>query len=116
VRQQSASAAQTSFEELLFYPTSEERQGATLRPASWEGATLPVYRVALVRESDQPLEERVIIRQPQDAAKLFYDRLKDQDREHFVALMLDTKNRIIGFNTVSIGILDSALITPREVF
>jgi len=33
-----------------------------------------------------------------------------------MVLMLDTKNRVIGVNTVSIGILDSALVHPREVF
>ena len=33
-----------------------------------------------------------------------------------MVLMLDTKNRVIGINTVSVGILDSALVHPREVF
>lgn len=115
-QQNQSDPAQTSFVELLFYPTSEERQEALPAPNVWEGATLPVYRVALVRESDQPMSERVVIRQPQDAARLFYDMLHDKDREHFVILMLDTKNRVIGVNTVSIGILDSALVSPREVF
>ena len=105
-----------SFAELLFYPTTEERQEALPASDAWHGATLPVYRVALVRETDQPMSERVVIRQPQDAARLFYEMLHDKDREHFVILMLDTKNRVIGVNTVSIGILDSALVSPREVF
>ena len=113
--------AQTSFETLLFYPTAEEKEAqaareAPLQPSPFEGATLPVYRVALVRERDQPLRERIVIRQPQDAAKLFSALLRDKDREHFVLLMLDTKNRVIGLNTVSIGRLDSALVAPREVF
>jgi DNA repair protein RadC len=30
--------------------------------------------------------------------------------------MLDTKNRLIGINTVSVGILDSRIVHPREVF
>jgi DNA repair protein RadC len=30
--------------------------------------------------------------------------------------LLDTKNRVIGLNLVSIGILDSTLVSPREVF
>lgn len=31
-------------------------------------------------------------------------------------LLLDTQNRVIGINTVSIGILDSSLVHPREVY
>lgn len=38
------------------------------------------------------------------------------DRENFVVLLLDTKNKVIGINTVSIGTLNSSLVHPREVF
>lgn len=38
------------------------------------------------------------------------------DREHFVVLHLDNKNRIIARETVSIGTLNQAIIHPREVF
>lgn len=31
-------------------------------------------------------------------------------------MMLDTRNSVIGLNTVTIGILDSSLVHPREVF
>ena len=77
---------------------------------------VPVYTVALRRSDVASLENRTMIRSPADAAILVRDRLQDADREHFMVLMLDTKNRVIGVNTVSIGILDSALVHPREVF
>lgn len=38
------------------------------------------------------------------------------DRERFVVYLLDTKNQIIASDLVSIGILNAALIHPREVF
>jgi DNA repair protein RadC len=57
-----------------------------------------------------------VIRAPQDAARILADHLQGTDREHFVCLMLDTKNRLIGINTVSVGILDSSIVHPREVF
>lgn len=41
--------------------------------------------------------------------------MEDYDREHFKVLHLDTKNRVIGIETVSIGILNQAIIHPREV-
>jgi len=40
----------------------------------------------------------------------------DRDREAFVVLLLDVKHRVIAEEVVTIGILDGALIHPREVF
>ncbi len=121
--------AQGSFEELLYPPSTSKveetltqapdespAEAATPEPNPLDALTVPIYRVQLVREGEQPLPERRQIYKPQDAARLFADFLKDRDREHFIVLMLDTKNRVIGLNVVSIGILDSALVTPREVF
>jgi DNA repair protein RadC len=42
--------------------------------------------------------------------------LADYDREAFVILLLDTKNRLIGINLVSVGTLTASLVHPREVF
>lgn len=41
--------------------------------------------------------------------------MENFDREHMRILHLDTKNRVVGIETVSVGILDAALIHPREV-
>jgi DNA repair protein RadC len=38
------------------------------------------------------------------------------DREHFRVILLNTKNRVLGVETVSIGSLNSSLVHPREVF
>lgn len=38
------------------------------------------------------------------------------DREHFWRLDLDSRRRLLGYELVSIGSLDSAIIEPREVF
>ena len=51
-----------------------------------------------------------------DVFDLLHDRLKDEKQEHFYVLMLNTQNNIIGEQLVSKGILDSAIIHPREVF
>ncbi len=37
-------------------------------------------------------------------------------REHFVAFYLDTQNRLIEHNVISIGTLSTSLVHPREVF
>lgn len=77
---------------------------------------VPVFTVTLKRSDVVALEKRTVIRSPGDAAKIFRDRLQDVDREHLIVMMLDTKLSVIGLNTVSIGILDSSLVHPREVF
>ena len=41
--------------------------------------------------------------------------LRDLDREHFVAVLLSTKNQVIDVVTVSIGSLSASLVHPREV-
>ena len=51
-----------------------------------------------------------------DASTLLHTYLADVDREHFVVLMLDQKNKIIGIHTVSIGSLSASVVHPREVF
>ena len=38
------------------------------------------------------------------------------DREHFVVLLLNQKNRVIGVHTVSVGSLTASVVHPRETF
>ena len=73
----------------------------------------PVFRVQLVRESGV---ERPSLSGPTDAARILCSYLENEDREHFVSLMLDVKNQVIGIHTVSIGSLNCAIVSPREVF
>src|SRR3989344_2291822 len=56
------------------------------------------------------------ITQAKDIFDLFHERLKDEKQEHFYILMLSTKNHIIGEHLVSKGVLDAAILEPREVF
>jgi len=51
-----------------------------------------------------------------DIAALLIPELASLDREHFVCLHLDVKNRLISRETVSIGHLSAALCHPRECF
>jgi DNA repair protein RadC len=54
------------------------------------------------------------------SAKDVYDfcspNLKLKEKEHIIVLHLDTKNKIIKNETISIGTLNSSLLHPREVF
>lgn len=62
------------------------------------------------------LPEAVAVARPQDAADLLMEELRHLREEHFVVLFLNTKNRVIGRQTLSIGSLNASVVHPREVF
>ena len=78
-------------------------------------ASIPIYRVTLVREGKMPTYESRI-RSSATASAILQEYLADTDREHFVILMLDQKNQVIGIHTVSIGSLTASVVHPRETF
>ncbi|MBN1502323.1 DNA repair protein RadC [Candidatus Woesearchaeota archaeon] len=51
-----------------------------------------------------------------DVYDIYYNKFKGEKQEIFMVVMLDTRNNIIGEEIVSIGILDSAIVHPREIF
>ena len=53
---------------------------------------------------------------PQEVARFLLPRLRYLDQEHFLILQLNTKNRLLGMETITIGTLDASLVHPREVF
>jgi len=56
-----------------------------------------------------------LVKQPEDAAALARE-LSTARKEHFCTLYLDTRNRLIKKETISIGTLNASLVHPREVF
>jgi DNA repair protein RadC len=63
-----------------------------------------------------PREGKVAIKSPEDVISAVRSTLKGKKKEHFLALLLDTRNRLIRTSTVSMGSLDSSVVHPREVF
>lgn len=62
------------------------------------------------------LEDRPTISSPQDVANLLMPEIRDAKQEHFKALLLDTKNRLLKVVTISKGSLDESIAHPRDVF
>jgi DNA repair protein RadC len=77
---------------------------------------ISVFRLSLVKDTSLPYKEVRQILTPADVADLIRIYLKQTDREHFVAVFLDSHSKVIGINTVSIGTLTESLVHPREVF
>ena len=75
---------------------------------------IPKYQVVLVREKGIPWPTRKLT--GSQHVWEFGKRLTENaDREQFWALMLDTKNNLIGVNLVSQGSLSASVVCPREV-
>lgn len=56
------------------------------------------------------------IKSPEDVFKLVEPEFRHLKKEHFICIFLDTKNGIIGKETVSIGCLNASIVHPRELF
>lgn len=61
-------------------------------------------------------DERPVINRPDIAANLLMEEMRYYDKEHFKAVLLDTRNQWIATRSVSIGSLSSNVAHPREVF
>jgi DNA repair protein RadC len=53
---------------------------------------------------------------PEAVAALVGGKLREKKKEYFLALFLDTRNRLIRQAEISVGSLDSSIVHPREVF
>lgn len=56
------------------------------------------------------------ITSPQDVAEIFIPILRDDNKEKFIVVCLNSANKIIKHETISIGNLNSSVVHPREVF
>jgi len=71
-------------------------------------------RVCLVREGEN--DEVIKLSNPTDVYDLVKDELANSDREMLLSVMLTVKNQLIGVETVSIGLINTTSMLPREIF
>ena len=73
------------------------------------------FKICMVKENDIDYPD-VNISFPQTVADLVAKYIGTPDREMFIVLALNTRNKINGIHTVSVGSLDTSIVHPREVF
>jgi DNA repair protein RadC len=61
-------------------------------------------------------EDRFAVRSPSDVAQLLMAEMAHLEQEHFRVLYLDTRNRLLGSETVYVGSLNASHIRVGEVF
>jgi len=74
------------------------------------------FELANRLEGYSEVGERPLVKTPEDVTGVVGRRLRDKKKEHFLALLLDSRNRLIKVSEVSIGSLDTSIVHPREVF
>ena len=60
--------------------------------------------------------DKVHITSPRDGANFLMGKLRNQTHETFIAVYLDTKNRVMAVRQISEGSLTCAVVHPREVY
>ncbi len=73
---------------------------------------IPIYKIQLVKEAEVIT---VTFSNSKDVVNHMAD-LASSDREQMVCIYLDTKNRVIGQQTVAIGSLNCSFIKPQDIF
>jgi DNA repair protein RadC len=56
------------------------------------------------------------IRGPDDVVAFVGPKLRKEQREHFLVLLLNARHEVMAKETVSIGSLNASMVHPREVF
>lgn len=74
---------------------------------------LNVVRVKLVE--DIPIYSDEIVGSPDDAVDILKKELSTYDREVFGIININTMGKVINFNIVSVGTLNSSVAHPREI-
>jgi adenine-specific DNA-methyltransferase len=64
---------------------------------------------------DEDKTNEIVIKNLQDVLSITYD-LRDKKKEHLVCLYLNARNILLEKEIVSVGLLDKALLHPREIF
>ena len=98
-------------------PTTNQQELFRTPSSQSASKSISVYRVCLVKDATVSFGQSCINNSHQAQAliqNLILTR-GQPDREQFVVALLNAKNAIIGLNIVSVGVLSSTLVSPREV-
>lgn len=101
--------SQTSVEELKLF------RGLGLAKACQLKACFEIAK-RLMNEENLNVDKNTVIKSPSDIFPLLKEKINNFNKEHFIVTSLDSRNKIISIDIISIGTLNSSLIHPRETF
>ena len=91
-------------------------QLATVRGVGTAKAVQLKAAVELARRTLTPHDERLPVETIDTAARILRPHLLDKKKEHFVALLLDSRHHVIRISPIAVGSLSASLVHPRELF
>jgi len=68
------------------------------------------------RLATRQLKRGDLVQSPRDVHLHFQQRMRFMRKEHFMVLLLDSRNRVMSESQISQGTLTASLVHPREVF
>ncbi len=68
------------------------------------------------RMSELTYRRRIQILEPKTLADYYMERLRHEERECLLVVLFDTKSRVLGDALLTVGTVNSSLISPREIF
>lgn len=69
-----------------------------------------------VRMASASAKEALCFNQPETIADYYMEAFRHKEQEVLMAVMLDTKNHLLGEEILSKGTVNSSLVSPRELF
>ena len=76
-----------------------------------------IYKYTLNREKVSEVSDSIFLPEPEKVANFLRTiGLASQEQEHIVALILNSKNMVVGYYSVVVGLVDMAYAHAREVF
>jgi DNA repair protein RadC len=75
-----------------------------------------LFQAVSERYAKEKIPPKISLTKPSEVAEYLKELLGREKKEHFVSLLLDSQNRLIKVNSVTVGILNETIVHPREVF
>ena len=77
---------------------------------------IKLFQAVAERYAREKIPKKLTLNSAQAAARYLQEKIGREKKEYFVALYLDSRNKLIHEETISIGTLNANLVHPREVF
>lgn len=77
---------------------------------------IKLFRAISEKYAQKKLVKKIPLTSPRAVVNYLKEKIGREKKEHFVILVLDSRNYLISINDVSVGTLNANLVHPREVF
>lgn len=77
---------------------------------------IKLFQAISERYNKEKIPLKISLNTPKEVSNYCIKKLGREKKEHFMIVLLDSANSLIDMKDISIGILNSSLVHPREIF